>query len=164
MDHIITGLDYNSFELLPGTVKPRPGMRYIEAVITSSPLPYLECAPEDVGDEAGTSVPYLLPSPAPFWQHYIMDNHFEGGKKKKKNKKKRNKNRQRQLQLQLQLEQDISPSTSPYISDASADSPHSSPSKSLEMSPEKKAKKKEKQTKKTRFWSRSTISLSKSYL
>jgi len=40
MDHIITGLDYNSFELLPGTVNPRPGMRYIEAVITSSPLPF----------------------------------------------------------------------------------------------------------------------------
>jgi len=29
-DRIIAGLDYSSFELLPGTVNPRPGMRYIE--------------------------------------------------------------------------------------------------------------------------------------
>jgi len=146
VDLIIAGLDYDSFELLPGTVNPRPGMRYIEAmmsdhnqVATEEPLQF---TPEDIGvDETGTSLAYLLPSP--FWQPYLMDNHYDMGKKKKKNKKKRNKNRQRQLQLQLQLEQDMSPSSSPYVSDTSADSPLSSPSKNkVDMTPEKKAKKK----------------------
>jgi len=148
VDRIIDGLDYDSFELLPGTVNPRPGMRYIDEDISDlNPIEdsldpteeSLEFNTEDTIDDLSASVAYLLPSPAPYWHPFLVDNRLvEGGKKKKKNKKKRNKNRQRQLQ-------EVSPPATPDISDGGADSPLNSPSKSLakvELSPEKKAKKK----------------------
>jgi len=147
VDRIIAGLDYDSFELLPGTVNPRPGMRYIEDSdpteegSTDPSDEFLEFSTEDTVVDIG-SVAHLLPSPAPYWHPFLMDTRLVEGKKKKKNKKKRNKNRQRQLQLQL--EQEVSPAT-PDISDGSVDSPLNSPSKSLvkvDLSPDKKSKKK----------------------
>jgi ribosomal protein S8E len=148
VDRIIAGLDYDSFELLPGTVNPRPGMRYIEDIYdpTDSVDPTEESLDfvEDTAIEEAPSM-YFLSSPTPYWSPFLMDHRLEG-KKKKKNKKKRNKNRQRQFQLQLQLEQDVSPPTTPDSSDRSTDSsPVHSPVKSppkVELSPEKKAKKK----------------------
>jgi len=148
VDRIIAGLDYNSFELLPGTVNPRPGMRYIEDIyddpISDSVEPteeLVDFVTEDTAIEEMAPSMYFLPSPAPYWSPFLLDHRLEG-KKKKKNKKKRNKNRQRQLQLQLQLEQDLSPPSTPDISDGSADSPLHSPMQSPPASPEKKAKKK----------------------
>jgi len=163
VDRIIAGLDYNSFELLPGTVNPRPGMRYVEDPSTTT-AQFIDSEViedfrdsvliEDVSDGGG-SIPYLLPS-APYWQPFVIDvRHDDGGRKKKKNKKKRNKNRQRQLpyqfQLEVQVEQeqtqdDVSP-TSPDISDGSStESLTSSPVKvqpsTMELSPDKKGKKK----------------------
>jgi len=158
VDRIIAGLDYNSFELLPGTVNPRPGMRYVED-LSASVAQFIDSEIiedfrdsiliEDVSDGGG-SIPYLLPS-APYWQPFVIDVD-DGGRKKKKNKKKRNKNRQRQLPYQFQLEvqvehtqDDVSP-TSPDISDGSSESPTSSPVKvqpsTMELSPDKKGKKK----------------------
>jgi len=156
-DRIIAGLDYSSFELLPGTVNPRPGMRYIEDSSVSAQFFDSELTEdfrtegvliEDISDSVG--VPFLLPSPMPYWQPFIIDH----GRKKKKNKKKRNKNRQRQLpyqfQLEVQVEQetqdDVSPPTSPDISDGSTESsPTNSPMKIqpiMDLSPDKKGKKK----------------------
>jgi len=159
VDRIIAGLDYNSFELLPGTVNPRPGMRYVEDPSTTT-AQFIDSEViedfrdsvliEDVSDGGG-SIPYLLPS-APYWQPFVIDVD-DGGRKKKKNKKKRNKNRQRQLPYQFQLEvqvehtqDDVSP-TSPDISDGSStESLTSSPVKvqpsTMELSPDKKGKKK----------------------
>jgi len=162
VDRIIAGLDYNSFELLPGTVNPRPGMRYVEDPSAAAQFIDSEGIEdfrdsvliEDVSDGSG-SIPYLLPS-APYWQPFVIDvHHDDGGRKKKKNKKKRNKNRQRQLPYQFQLEvqveqeqtQDDVTLTSPDISDGSStESPTSSPVKvqtsTMELSPDKKGKKK----------------------
>jgi len=141
VDRIIAELDYGSFELLPGTVNPRPGMRYIEYPAFSNnfiedseqsedPLDFRTGGVlfEDVSDGVGGFVPYLVPISAPCW---IVENLHDGEKKKKKNKKKRHKNRQRQRKHQLhQLQtQDVSP-PSPDISDGnSTDSPANSPIK-----------------------------------
>jgi len=157
-DRIIAELDYNSFELLPGTVNPRPGMRYIEDSSVSAQFFDSEVTEdfrtegvliEDVSDSVG-SIPFLLPSPMPYWHPFLIDH----GRKKKKNKKKRNKNRQRQLPYQFQLEvqveqeqtqEDVSP-TSPDTSDGSTESsPTNSPLKiqpATDLSPDKKGKKK----------------------
>jgi len=156
VDRIIAGLDYDSFELLPGTVNPWPGMRFMEdgyePFADSSDDPREEPKDHVLEDTLAEAPPmYLLPSPPPYWSPFLVDNRLEG-KKKKKNKKKRNKNRQRQLQLQLQLEQqDLSPPSTPDISDGSIDSPMHSPMKinpmppKVELSPEKKKKKRNKQ-------------------
>jgi len=159
MDRIIDGLDYSSFELLPGTVNPRPGMRYIAdssaQFVDSEVIENFRTESvliEDVSDGGG-AVPYFLPS-TPYWHPFLIDTQQgESGRKKKKNKKKRNKNRQRQLpyqfQLEVQVEQeqtqdDVSPPTSPSISDGSStESPTNSPIKMPPTeSPDKKGKKK----------------------
>jgi len=153
-DRIIIELDYDSFELLPGTVNPRPGMKYIEDP-SSLPSPnFIDPEQseetldfvtngvfiEDMNNGVGVNglVPYLLPISAPCW---IVDNPQGDGKKKRKNKKKRHKNRQRQRKHQLQMDQpqDVSP-PSPNISDGSSvDSLPNSPMKSqpsIERSPD----------------------------
>jgi len=153
VDRIAAELDYDSFELLPGTVNPQPGMRYIEAVSRFYNQNFVEDSEqseetldfvtngvliEDMSASFGMNgfVPYLLPVSAPCW---IVDNHGDGGKKKRKNKKKRHKNRQRQrkhqLQLQMDQPQDVSPPTSPSSDGSSTDSPTNSPVKLPPQSP-----------------------------
>jgi len=140
-DNRFVGLDYNSFELLPGTVNPRPGMRYIDYPSSNQNfIDYTEPSEttflpnnmvEDMSASVGVNgfVPYLLP----IQQLWIVENpHDDGGKKKRKNKKKRHKNRQRQRKQHLQLMDQIptlSPPTSPDSSDGSTDSPTNSPMK-----------------------------------
>jgi len=157
VDRIIDGLDYCSFELLPGTVNPRPGMRYIAdsspQLVDSEVIEDFrtdDILIEDVRDGSGGSVPYFLPS-TPYWQPFLIDLQHGDGRKKKKNKKKRNKNRQRQLpyqfHLQVQVEQEqTQDDVSPDISDGSStESPTNSPIKmqsSNMESPDKKGKKK----------------------
>jgi len=126
VDGIIAGLDYDSFELLPGTVNARPGMKFVaEEPLSDDSYPL--ASDFTMEDSVGVPPMYFYPSPAPYWPSpFLMSSPGRiEGKKKKKNKKKRNKNRQRQLQLQL--EREMSPSTTPDFSDGSTDSPVHSP-------------------------------------
>jgi len=138
-DRLIAGLDYNSFELLPGTVNPRPGMRYIEDPSNQNFIEYSEplettFITNNVVDSASIGVNGFVPYLLPIQQLWIVENpHDDGGKKKRKNKKKRHKNRQRQRKQHLQIMDQIpslSPPTSPDSSDGSStDSPTNSPLK-----------------------------------
>jgi len=130
VDGIIAGLDYDSFELLPGTINARPGMKFVEDAdepFSEASYPMRTSSDYVIEDNVSAPPVYYFPSPAPYWPSpFIMTSPGRiDGKKKKKNKKKRNKNRQRQLQLQL--EREMSPPTTPDFSDASADSSVDSP-------------------------------------
>jgi len=96
VDDVILSLDFNSFELLPGTVNARPGMKFAklpeEAPREKEVETQLDSLEEyENNSGAGVQIYYF-----PYWQaQYIVPN---PAKKKKKNKKKRNKNRQRKNQ------------------------------------------------------------------
>jgi len=165
VDGIIAGLDYDSFELLPGTVNARPGMRFADVYDTSeSPDSFFPPS-----DESSNVAPFFsLPSPISYWvPAYSLTPQYDG-KKRKKNKKRKNKNQRKQRQLQVERVQLSSPtpyissptpyisSPTPYISDTSSESPVHSPMKPRlvryshplgDVAMAKKAKKKAKQTK-----------------
>jgi len=91
VDGIIAGLDYDSFELLPGTVNARPGMKFVaepDEPLSDDSYPLTS----DFTMEDSVVPPmYFYPSPAPYWPSpFLMSSPGRiEGKKKKKNKKKK---------------------------------------------------------------------------
>jgi len=144
VDGIISGLDFESFVLLPGTRNAKPGMRFAEDA---------ESPAEEIGDyqmeysssafESPSMPSMYYYSPAPYWgsPFLLASPQIEGKKSRKnKNKKKREKQRQQRLERDAQLQsanQLVSPSS------PKSDSEPLTPKSSVDKKPSKKKRNKQ---------------------
>jgi len=164
VDGIIAALDYDSFELLPGTVNARAGMRFADDAYDIQDSP--DTTPEFVSDNSGMPSMYAFPSPIPYWAP-PFDVPQNTRRRRKKNKKR--KSQRRQLARELEAQQRVvSPAPSTYVSDGSSESPMNSPMKQRlnrantpsELLLAKKAKKKRNKQRRRRGAARARESLS----
>jgi len=168
VDGIIAALDYDSFELLPGTVNARAGMRFADDAydIQDSPDSLVSTPEEFISDNSGMPSMYAFPSPVPCWGP-PFDLPQNTRRRRKKNKKR--KSQRRQLARELEAQQRVvSPAPSTYVSDGSSESPMNSPMKQRlnrantpsELLLAKKAKKKRNKQRRRRARARESLSFS----
>jgi len=143
VDGIISGLDFESFVLLPGTRNAKPGMKFAEVAEV----------PEEMGDyqleysasvfESPSMPSMYFYSPAPYWgsPFLVTSPQIEGKKSRKnKNKKKREKQRQQRLErdAQLQAANQLASPLSPK-----SDSEPLTPKSNVDKKPSKKKRNKQ---------------------